>query len=498
MIASALLVYSVLPSDKMPPAKDVKAAHAGDGDALSHKVKYLLVGGGTASYNALEAIREMEVDPNVLVIGAEQSLPYQRPPLSKHCWSTVAESPNAVTEDEVIYPGTELKTVEKLADASSGVNYLHGKVQSVDVEGSCVVLADGSRVGYEKLLLATGVAPSPLEAVFSDVPAPVADRIHTFHTLADFKRLSSKVLQGSGSVLIYGGGFLGSELVAALANSVKNLEISQAFPEAGHFEKLFPAYLSKWTSDKISQMGVKVFPRTRVTSVAESGEKSGLLVSATQSPPPAADGKEKGPAMAVSIPANEIIVTDTVSANSSISGLPESCIDVNNGGFLVDSTLCMPDAKNVYAAGDVASYPQDGVHGRLEHHDNAVHQGRIAGVNMTGKGDPLEYTYQPAFWSEIGPDISFQGVGRIDADLVTVGVWAGEETAPQDGRGKTETNTEAYDRGVVFYVGKNRIVQGVLLWNMDPSQESVARRVLSRKKTIDDVPEVSRWFKIFD
>lgn len=89
----------------------------------------------------------MEVDPNVLVIGAEQSLPYQRPPLSKHCWSTVAESPNAVTEDEVIYPGTELKTVEKLADASSGVNYLHGKVQSVDVEGSCVVLADGSRVG---------------------------------------------------------------------------------------------------------------------------------------------------------------------------------------------------------------------------------------------------------------------------------------------------------------------------------------------------------------
>lgn len=54
MIASALLVYSVLPSDKMPPAKDVKAAHAGDGDALSHKVKYLLVGGGTASYNALE------------------------------------------------------------------------------------------------------------------------------------------------------------------------------------------------------------------------------------------------------------------------------------------------------------------------------------------------------------------------------------------------------------------------------------------------------------
>lgn len=115
-------------------------------------------------------------------------------------------------------------------------------------------------------------------------------------------------------------------------------------------------------------MGVKVFPRTRVTSVAESGEKSGLLVSATQSPPPAADGKEKGPAMAVSIPANEIIVTDTVSANSSISGLPESCFDVNNGGFLVDSTLCMPDAKNVYAAGDVASYPQDGVHGRLEHH----------------------------------------------------------------------------------------------------------------------------------
>lgn len=88
--------------------------------------------------------------------------------------------------------------------------------------------------------------------------------------------------------------------------------------------------------------------------------------------------------------------------------------------------------------------------------------------------------------SEVG-DVSFQGIGDIDSTCVSVGVWAGEEV-------------ERYDRGVVFYVGADKRVQGVLLWNLGVGEESVARSVLAMEsgRGLDDVPALAKKFKIFD
>jgi hypothetical protein len=99
----------------------------------------------------------------------------------------------------------------------------------------------------------------------------------------------------------------------------------------------------------------------------------------------------------------------------------------------------------------------------------------------------MAYTYKPAFWSEVGK-VSFQGVGLVDSEMVTVGVWAGAEDADE---------CPKYSSGVVFYVGKDKLVKGVLLWNLDAKQESVARKVLASGKGIDDVPQLARMFTIF-
>jgi programmed cell death 8 (apoptosis-inducing factor) len=98
----------------------------------------------------------------------------------------------------------------------------------------------------------------------------------------------------------------------------------------------------------------------------------------------------------------------------------------------------------------------------------------------------MAYNYKPAFWSEVGNKVSFQGIGLVNSEMVTVGVWSEEDD-----------EMDKYEHGVVFYMGKDKKVKGVLLWNLDAKQESVARRVLASGKGIDDVPELARMFQIF-
>jgi 3-phenylpropionate/trans-cinnamate dioxygenase ferredoxin reductase component len=138
-------------------------------------------------------------------------------------------------------------------------------------------------------------------------------------------------------------------------------------------------------------------------------------------------------------------------------------LNVSNG-IVVDEYLCT-SAPNVYAAGDNAQFPYAALGGRrrVEHWDNAVNQGLLAGRNMAGAREP--YTYMPYFFSDLF-DLGYEAVGDVDASLDTIADWE-----------------EPNRKGVVYYLAENR-VRGVLLCNIWGKLD-VARELISRASRVD-------------
>jgi 3-phenylpropionate/trans-cinnamate dioxygenase ferredoxin reductase subunit len=266
---------------------------------------------------------------------------------------------------------------------------------------------------YGTVLLATGGVPRRLP--FG------GDRVVYFRTLADYRRL--RAAEGR-RVVVVGGGFIGSEIAASLAQNGK--EVTMIFPEAAIGARAYPASLAHEVTRHFESKGVRIL--------------SGETVSAIE---------PRGGETAVRTGHGEEIVADVVVAGLGIqpdTSLAEAagirCAD----GILVDDRL-ETSAPGVYAAGDVARFPSAalGERVRVEHEDAALSMGRTAGRNMAGAGE--RYAHLPFFYSDLF-ELGYEAVGTLDARLETVASW------------KTP-----YREGVVYYLDRER-VRGVLLWGI--------------------------------
>jgi NADPH-dependent 2,4-dienoyl-CoA reductase/sulfur reductase-like enzyme len=288
-------------------------------------------------------------------------------------------------------------------------------VTEVDPGAHVVRLADGSTVGYGKLLLATGAEPR----VLAVDPGP---RVIYYRTAADYQRLRAVVDAGS-HVVIVGGGYIGSEIASALVQN--DVRVTLVLDLEDVQEQMFPRALAARLTKAFTERGVTVVHGT----VASGGETDGG-VSVTLD-----DGTE--------ITADAAVIGVGVIPRT---GLAETAgIEVDNG-IVVDDHL-RTSAPDVYAAGDVASYP-DALLGRrrVEHVDHAEKSGEHAGKVMAGADDAYDYT--PFFWSDI-LDYGYEAVGETSSRLDMVEDW-------KDG----EIGT-----GVVYYLTLGQ-VRGVLLWNV--------------------------------
>jgi NADPH-dependent 2,4-dienoyl-CoA reductase/sulfur reductase-like enzyme len=278
---------------------------------------------------------------------------------------------------------------------------------------------------YDRLLLATGGTPRRL---------PVGgDRIVYFRTLADWRRL--RAVAGR-SMVVVGGGFIGSEIASALAQNGK--DVTMVFPERAVGGRAYPSDLADHVSRTFSERGVRVLPGEVVSAVEARGERT--LVRTR-------NGVE--------------IVADAVVAGLGIqpsTELAEAAGIRCGDGIEVDERLGT-SAPGVYAAGDVARFPCQalGERVRVEHEDGALTMGRVAGRNMAGANE--RYDHLPFFYSDIF-DLGYEAVGRLDAGLETVSSW------------KTP-----FREGVVYYLHGDR-VRGVLLWGIF-GQVEAARRLVS-------------------
>ena len=358
---------------------------------------YVIVGGGMTADAAAEGIRAADPAGTLGLISAEPHPPYNRPPLSKGLWKGEPED-----------------SIWRKAAPAVGELHLGGRVVGIDLRTRTVTDDRGAAYGFKKLLLATGGAPRrlPLQS----------DQVIYFRTLDDYRRLRGLAEQRLRFAVI-GGGFIGSEVAAALR--MQDRDVTMLVPEAGPGARVFPADLSRFLVDYYRAKGVEL--RTQ-EGMAGLGTRGGKCVVRTTT---------QGELVA------DVIVAG-LGIQPSVELAEQAGLLVENG--IVVDELCRTSHPDVYAAGDVANFhaPSLGSRIRVEHEDNANTMGKIAGQNMAGRASP--YVHLPFFYSDLF-ELGYEAVGDLDSRLETVADW------------KTP-----FREGVVYYLKDGR-VRGVLLWN---------------------------------
>ncbi|MDE2366136.1 MAG: FAD-dependent oxidoreductase, partial [Betaproteobacteria bacterium] len=335
--------------------------------------KYLIVGGGMTADSAVHGIRKVDPDGAIAMICEERHMPYDRPPLTKSLWK-----------------GTPYESIWRNAHGLNVAMHLGKKVVAIDSSKKTATDDAGNVYTYEKLLLATG----GMVRRFSDFDGSVI----YFRTADDYRRLRELSDHASDFVVI-GGGFIGSEIAAALAMNDKR--VTMIFPENAISARVYPPALAEFLNSYYREKGVTVLASETVKSVRNTGGKSIVTTG---------NGAE--------ISADGVVAGLGILPNTELAAQAGLAVD---NGIVVDEFLRTSD-PDIYAAGDVANFNSAilGKRMRVEHEDNANTMGETAGRNMAGQADA--YRHQPFFYSDLF-DLGYEAVGELDSSLDIVEDW---------------------------------------------------------------------------
>jgi 3-phenylpropionate/trans-cinnamate dioxygenase ferredoxin reductase subunit len=312
---------------------------------------YVIVGGGLAGGKAAETLRAEGFDGRVVLIGAEPDRPYERPPLSKDYLRGEAERDAAYVHGADFY------------DQQSVELRLGTVVEAIDPGARELALAGGERLGFTKLLLATGAEPRRLAG---------ADGAHYLRDFRDSDALRAVLDQG-GRLAVIGAGWIGSEVAASARQ--KGLEVTLIEQARTPLEAVLGRELGEVYAAIHRDHGVEVLAGTGVEAV-EPGR--------------------------VTLAGGRVVECDHVAIGIGVVPRVELAeaagLEVGNG-VLVDARL-RTSADGVFAAGDVANaqHPLFGTRLRVEHWHNALEQGPAAARSMLGTGEP--YDRVPYFFSD--------------------------------------------------------------------------------------------------
>jgi len=332
------------------------------------KQTFLIVGASLAGAKAAEALRELGFEGRVVLVGSEVERPYQRPPLSKDYLSGKAGLEKVFLHAEGFYESHEIE----LRTATT--------VERIEPGSSEVVLVGGERLGYDRLLLATGAEPRRLS-----VPGADLDGIYYLRTLPDSERLRERIGRG-GKLVVVGAGWIGCEVAAAARQA--GLEVTVIDPNSVPLEHVLGPEVGAIYRDVHTDHGVEMLLGTGVEAFEGDDRVERVR---------AADGR--------------VIDCDFVVAG--IGATPRTALADGTKIVVYDGLLTNmyleTEAKGIFAAGDVANARHPLFGGlRVEHWANALHQGPVAARNMLGAADthdpvldhPVAYDRIPYFYSD--------------------------------------------------------------------------------------------------
>jgi 3-phenylpropionate/trans-cinnamate dioxygenase ferredoxin reductase subunit len=319
---------------------------------------YVIVGAALAGAKAAETLREEGFEGRVVLLGSEPERPYERPPLSKDYLRGEAERDAARVHPDGFY---DEKDIELRTEVT---------VTAVDVAANEVALGD-ERVGYSKLLLATGAEPRTL-------PVPGAD-LEGVHYLRDFRdsdALRSRIEAG-GRVAVVGAGWIGSEVAASARQ--KGCEVTLIEQLDVPLERVLGREVGEVYAAIHRDQGVELLTGTAVEAIEGAGRAERVRLGGGRT-----------------VDCDFVVVGIGVAPRVALA--EAAGLDVGDG-IEVDEHL-RTSHENVFAAGDVASawHPLFEQRLRVEHWHNALEQGPAAARSMLGTGGP--YDRIPYFFSD--------------------------------------------------------------------------------------------------
>lgn len=382
---------------------------------------YLIIGGGMTADAAARGIRQIDTERPIGLIGLEPDPPYNRPPLSKALWKT---GPRPMPLSRI------WRQTDRL-----GVD-LHLGIEAIRLNPAQkqVLDARGEIFEYDHLLLATGGAPISLGVAH--------ERVIYFRTLADYRRLRD-LTETEQHFAVIGGGFIGSEIAAALSGQGK--QVTMIFPEPGIGARVLPEDIAIYLNQYFRQRDIRVMAGCLIHSMAPDAQ--GVTLQTDQG--------------------------DTLRVDAVVAGLglrPNTLLAEQAGlatanGILVDESMraSLPD---IYAAGDVANFynPTFKMRQRVEHEENANLTGLLAGRAMAG--EPGQYTALSSVYSTLF-EVNYDAVGLLDPRQQIFFDWQ-----------------EPFVKGVVYYLNPEHQVSGVLLWNLSHGLETARQLITGRQAFI--------------
>lgn len=401
---------------------------------MSTEQTFIIVGAGLAGAKAAETLREEGFEGRVVLIGDEPERPYERPPLSKEYLRGEADRP--YVHDEGFYDDNRIEL------------WTETHAAAIDPGSSELVLDDDRRLGYDRLLIATGAEPRRL-----NLPGAGLDGVHYLRTLADSERIGARFEPGRHFVVI-GAGWIGSEIAASARQ--KGCEVTMIESAELPLLRVLGAEVGRVYRDLHVANGVEFLPETAVERFDGDGSVERVVTGA---------GK--------AIEATDVVVGIGVAPRT---GLAEAAGLRLDNGILVDESL-ETSVPGIFAAGDVANafHPFYERHIRVEHWANALNQGPVVARAMLG--EPARYEEIPYFFSDqYDTGMEYSGFATEWDEVVFRGDVDAREL-------------------IAFWLKDERLVAGMNLnvWDVnDPIRELIrSRRAVSREALEDPGVELA-------
>ncbi|MGV9711825.1 NAD(P)/FAD-dependent oxidoreductase [Gordonia sp. NPDC003424] len=321
----------------------------------------VIVGGGLAGAKAAEALREKDFDGHVILFGAEEHLPYERPPLSKEFLAGKKDQDDFTVFDRAWYRDQHI-------DLRPGT-----QVTGIDAASKTVSLPDDSTESYDQLLLATGAS-----SVHLPIPGSDASGVHYLRTIDDARALT-EVLGDGKRLAVVGAGWIGLEVAASARERGTTVTVCETEPLP--LLRAMGTEVAEVFADLHREHGVDLRTGVQVAEITtEGGTATGLKLK---------DGS--------TVDADAVLVAAGARPNLDLA--ESAGLDIGGGGVLVDAGLRSSD-PDIFVVGDIANaqHPVLGTRVRTEHWANALNQPAVAIANMLGKTE--EYTNLPYFFTD--------------------------------------------------------------------------------------------------